>query len=70
MLRGQERIRDVERQHARNRLGGMTYQEALAIFSALWQEAHTINPGYESEWLVDIAPDLAVARAVNGLPPA
>jgi hypothetical protein len=69
LLRGEARVREVERQYARARLAAMTYQEALAIFSALWQEARTINPGYEPDWRMDIAPDLAVARAVNGLPP-
>jgi len=46
-----------------------TYAEALAIFSALWREARALNPDFPGDWEADLEPDLAVARAINGLPP-
>jgi hypothetical protein len=48
----------------------MTYGEALARFAALWAEARLLNPELGQNWLEDLEPDFAVARAVNGLPPA
>jgi hypothetical protein len=48
----------------------MTYREALERFAALWREARLLNPTMGQDWLEDLKPVLAVARAVNGLPPA
>jgi hypothetical protein len=44
--------------------------DALARFAALWVHARALNPDFGSDWLDDLEPDLAVARAVNGLPPS
>jgi hypothetical protein len=49
-------------------LGGRTYLEALAVFEALWRQARLLNPDFPGDWREDIASDLDVARAVNGLP--
>jgi hypothetical protein len=69
VLRDEARVRELERQYASTRLAALSYQDALAIFTALWREAQHLSPGYRADWRTDIAPDLAIARAVNGLPP-
>ena len=48
----------------------MTYAEAVEVFEALWEEARALNRDLPGDWATNLAPDLAVARAVNGLPPA
>ncbi|HET7584463.1 MAG TPA: hypothetical protein VFK13_06115 [Gemmatimonadaceae bacterium] len=52
----------------------MSYAEALERFTALWTYARQINPTLgampsEADWRDDLRADLAIARAVNGLPP-
>ena len=47
----------------------MTYAEALDLFAALWAEARVLNPDFPGNWRTDVEPDLAIARALNGLPP-
>lgn len=49
---------------------GRTYSEALAVFDALWEQARRLNPDLGTDWVSDIEPDIAVARALRGLPPA
>ena len=69
MLRSSPELREFERRYARSRT--TTYDEALAVFKALWSEACTLRPDFPAvDWRRDIEPDLAVARAANGLPPA
>lgn len=68
MIRPSPRLDDFERSHAREH-GARTYSEALAIFASLWREAVALNPGFPGDWREDLVPDLAIARAVNGLPP-
>lgn len=46
----------------------MSYQQALELFGALWAEARALNPDIGRDWTSDLEADLAVARAVNGLP--
>lgn len=70
MIRPSRDLDDLERRFARERLARLTYPEALAIFAALWQEARELRPDFPGDWEEDLAPDLAIARAVNGLPPA
>ncbi len=43
---------------------------ALERFEALWAEALALGVLGQVDWETDLEPDLAVARAVNGLPPA
>jgi len=50
--------------------GAMPFAEALARFERLWQHARALRPDLGDDWREDLAADLAVARAVNGLPPA
>jgi len=49
--------------------GRMSYAEALERFERLWRHARALNPAVGEDWEEDIAADLAVARAINGLPP-
>ena len=43
---------------------------ALRRFAALWAHARYLNPELGADWAADLAADRAIARAVNGLPPA
>lgn len=49
-------------------LAGRTHLDALAVFEALWRQALLLNPDFPGDWREDLAADLQVARAVNGLP--
>lgn len=69
MIRDPERLAAFERQDKREALRNMSYLDALAIFEYLWAEARAVNPDFGNDWRSDIEPVLAVARAVNGLPP-
>ncbi|MFN2383534.1 MAG: hypothetical protein ABR559_04650 [Gemmatimonadota bacterium] len=69
MIRPSPLLDDLQRRWARDHLGTLDYPATLAIFAALWQEARTLNPDFPGDWREDLAPDFAVARAVNGLPP-
>jgi hypothetical protein len=71
MLRSTPELSEFERRYARRRDAHASYDEALAVFKALWAEACTLRPDFPSrDWRQDVEPDLAIARAVNGLPPA
>lgn len=69
MIRSSESLQRFAEDYARERIGSRSYEEALAIFTALWTEAASLNPGFPGDWREDLEPDLAVARAVNGLEP-
>lgn len=69
VIRRTERLDAVERRYSREKLGSLSYQEALCLFSALWNEARHLNPSFTDDWKSDIEPDLAIARVLNGLPP-
>ena len=43
---------------------------ALRRFAALWVHARYLNPELGADWAADLAAARAIARAVNGLPPA
>jgi hypothetical protein len=61
---------DFEAADERESLAGLTYEQALQRYAALWAYAREVDPQAGSDWREDVAADLAVARAVNGLPPA
>jgi len=61
MIPQSRRLEQFEAAYQREAFRDLSYQQALELFSALWAEARALNP--------DIGADLAVARAVNGLPP-
>lgn len=69
MIRSSEELRRFERRQAREQ--APSYERALAIFEALWVEARLLDPGFPhpERWREDLEPDLAVARALNDLPP-
>ena len=69
MLRSSRTLELFEREYARSRGRAATYAQALEVFEALWVEAIALNPDFPGDWETDLAPDLAVARAINGLPP-
>ncbi len=69
MIQQPERLAEFEREYKRQTLRTLSYHDALAIFESLWVEARQLNPDFGEDWRRDLKPDLAVARAVNGLPP-
>jgi hypothetical protein len=68
MIRRTPSLENLERRYARDVLAGRTFLEALAVFEALWHQARLLNPDFPGDWREDVASDLEVARAVNGLP--
>jgi hypothetical protein len=62
-------LTSFEARYARDAYRRLTYQDALALFTGLWMEARQLHPDFGSDWQNDLAADIAVARAVNGLPP-
>jgi hypothetical protein len=63
---------ELEARYGREAYRHLTYQSALELFEALWAEARALGAvtGEGADWERDLAADRAVARAVNGLPPA
>lgn len=70
MIRNTERLARFEADDARRRFAGLTHADALGWFEALWSEAAMLAPEFPGDWRADLESDLAVARAINGLPPA
>jgi len=64
------RLRRFEAEYQRTAYRALRLPEALALFERLLSEARVLDPGFGRDWEADVAPDLAIARAVNGLPPA
>jgi hypothetical protein len=63
-------LEEFEARYQREAYRDMTYAQALARFTALWEEARTLRPDMGEDWEDDIQADIAIARAVNGLPPS
>lgn len=70
MIADSPRLRRFEADYQRGPHGRVSYPEALTRFAMLLGEARLLNPGFGADWAEDLAADLAIARAVNGLPPA
>jgi hypothetical protein len=70
MLRPTDRLHELEARDERERGRSLTYADALERYAALWREAQALNPSLGADWADDLTADLALARAVNGLPPA
>lgn len=70
MIRSTDRLRELDRRWERDTYGSMTYGEALARYAALWAEARVLRADLGDGWRDELEPTLAIARAVNGLPPA
>jgi len=70
MLKNPELIARFEREDARRRYGDLSYPEALRLFEAMWAHAAAIDPGFAERHLDSgLEGVLAIARAINGLPP-
>lgn len=69
MIRSSAILEEFEARYAREAWRDLSYPQALARFAALWAEARALRPDVGCDWLDDLEPDFAVARAVNGLPP-
>lgn len=70
MIKRSERLRTLQHRWERSAYETMSYAEALERFEALWAEARALREDLGRDWLDDLAPDLSIARAVNGLPPS
>ena len=69
MIRAGRALSDLEARDQREAYRNLTYTEALNRIASLWVEARALNPDIGQDWRDDLAPDLAVARAINGYPP-
>ena len=69
MIRSPEKLEKLERKYQREALQGLTYAQALQRYAARWAEARALGASGSDDWMADLEPDLAVARALNGLPP-
>jgi hypothetical protein len=67
VIRPSDTLDEFERRQAREH--ALPYERALEVFAALWVEARLLNPDFPGPWEEDIQPDLALGRALNGLPP-
>jgi hypothetical protein len=70
MVSDTQRLRQFESEYQRTAYRQMSLPEALALYQRLLGEARLLNPGFGLDWQADLAPDLAIARAINGLSPA
>ncbi|MDQ3698873.1 MAG: hypothetical protein M3373_12760 [Gemmatimonadota bacterium] len=70
MIVSSKRLDEFEERYQRDAFTELSYADALARFAALWAAARVIRPDLGQDWRPDLEADLAVARAVNGLPPA
>ncbi len=70
MLKKPAMIARFERGDARRRYGNLSYPEALRLFEAMWSHAAVIDPEFaERDHDSGLESALAIARAINGLPP-
>ena len=70
MIVSSKRLDEFEAAYQREAFASLTYEDALRRFAALWAEARVVSPNLGQDWRRDLEADLAVARAINGLPPA
>lgn len=70
MLEPTDELRALDRRWEEKRYRDMTFREALALYTALWAESRALCPDASRDWKADLEPDLAMARALNGLPPS
>ena len=70
MIKSPHLLQELNRRYERETLADLSYAAALQRFAALWAEARELGVVDNEDWLTDLKPDLAIARALNGLPPA
>ncbi|MGH7719548.1 MAG: hypothetical protein ACREON_11995 [Gemmatimonadaceae bacterium] len=68
MIRSSPLLEAFEAHYKREAYRRLTYEQALDVFLALWDEACVLNPDLGSDWLDDVQCDIAIARTLNGLP--
>jgi hypothetical protein len=69
MIADTPRLRRFEAEYQRTAYRQVGYGDALARYVLLLEEARLLNPDFGADWEDTLGPDLAVARAINGLPP-
>lgn len=69
MIEETKGLQELEARYQREAFAGLTYDDALTRFTTMWDHARRLNPDLGADWEADLASDLAIARAVNGLPP-
>lgn len=70
MIERTERLEALDRRWEQRAYADLSFHQALARYSALWREALSLLDDPIGDWKADLDADLAVARAVNGLPPS
>lgn len=70
MIKSPHLLQELHRRYEREALADLSYDVALQRFGALWTEASELGAIDNEDWLTDLEPDLAIARILNGLPPA
>ena len=68
MIKSSHLLQELDRRYERETQHDLSYEAALQRFAALWAEARELGVDTREDWLVDLEPDLAIARALNGLP--
>jgi len=68
MIRSTARLREFERWYTATHVAGTSYEEALAVFAALWRHARLLNPDFPTEWREDVKADVELARVLHGRP--
>jgi hypothetical protein len=67
LIRSSERLEEFDRWYASQRLARLSYADALAIFTGLWQHAKLLSDGFPGPWEPDIEADIELARVLNGI---
>ena len=70
MIRANARWRAFEARYRREAYRDLGFHEALSVFEAMWIHARKLNPRLGEDWREDLQATIAVARALNGLPPS
>ena len=69
MINASPALRRFEARYAREAGRGVSFDEALRRFAALWAHARMLNPAIGTDWLEDLAADRAIARGSAWPPP-
>ena len=69
MIRANARWREFEARYRREAHRDLDFLDALSSFEAMWIHARKLNPRLGEDWREDLEATIAVARALNGLPP-
>jgi hypothetical protein len=67
VIRHTEKLAQFERWYSATHVASRSFDDALAIFAALWDEACQLAPQMPTDWREDIQADIELARVLNGL---